>query len=177
MPDFTILHGCRTIQLTRGLNTLIDEADWEWASQFFWNASGGERRYTWYACRGHKIGNRRIGVMGKTYRLHRELINAPADSKVDHQNGDGLDNRRANLRIATQGQNQQNRRKRKGKSRFKGVWFAGDGTPCASIQIDKKVHRLGRYPSEEDAARAYDRAAREHFGEFACTNADVFGDY
>lgn len=97
--------------------------------------------------------------------MHREIVDAP---EVDHRNGDRVDNRRANLRAATHLQNCQNARP-KGQSRFKGVsryrerWHARIKVPGRRID-------LGSFHDEESAARAYDVAAREHFGEFARLN-------
>ena len=105
--------------------------------------------------------------------LHRLIMNAPSGVQVDHRNGNGLDNRRSNLRIATNQQNHHNTKAhRDGTSRFKGVhWESGREKWQAQITTPGGKHKtLGRFTVEEDAARAYDRAAREAFGEFARCN-------
>ncbi len=96
--------------------------------------------------------------------------------EIDHRNGDTLDNRRKNLRVVTKNQNQQNRHHVEGRSRFKGVGWC-QYSWRAYIKVNQKFIHIGMFPTEEDAARAYDVVAREHFGEFACTNADLYGAY
>jgi len=89
---------------------------------------------------------------------------------VDHINGDGLDNRRANLRAATPKQNVWNSRGY-GRSKYKGIWLdKSSGKWCARIKVGDKVRNLGRYVDEETAARAYDAAARGVHKEFARLN-------
>ena len=91
---------------------------------------------------------------------------------VDHINGDRLDNRRFNLRLCTNQQNQMNKTKRVGSSsRFKGVYFQKTSRKwVAAIQKDRKLKHIGLFSDELDAARAYDAAAKEAFGEFAWLN-------
>jgi hypothetical protein len=104
--------------------------------------------------------------------MHRVLLNAPASLHVDHVNGNGLDNQRSNIRLATPGENQHNGRLRKNNSSgFKGVsWVTRDKRWQVSIWLGGKQRALGRFQNLEDAARAYDNAARELFGEFARLN-------
>lgn len=91
--------------------------------------------------------------------------------EIDHINGIRLDNRYANLRCVTHRQNSMNSLPRKGSSRFKGVSFCGQtGRWKAQIAPDGVNYNLGRFTTEEEAARAYDSAARAHFGEFAKLN-------
>ncbi|MEN6533310.1 MAG: HNH endonuclease [Bryobacteraceae bacterium] len=86
---------------------------------------------------------------------------------VDHKNGNGLDNRRCNLRPATRAQNRQNSNSHTG--RFKGIAFE-NGKWVAKIRVGGPVIYLGRFSDEIEAARAYDDAARKHHGEFARPN-------
>ena len=88
--------------------------------------------------------------------------------QVDHKNRNGLDNRRDNLRLATHGQNLANS-KTHSESGFKGV-EKNKHRFYASISIDGKTKKLGGYDTPEEAARAYDEAALEQFGEFARIN-------
>jgi hypothetical protein len=106
--------------------------------------------------------------------MHRFLI-GEAGLYVDHRNGDGLDNRRANLRSATNSQNQANRGKSKrNKSGFKGVYFHKPAQKfLASIQFEGKLRHLGLFADPIEAAKAYDAAALEYFGQFAKTNFEV----
>ena len=88
--------------------------------------------------------------------------------ETDHINHDGLDNRRANLRPATSSQNKGNQRPRiSGTSPYKGVSRAFKGKPW---QVFVGHEYVGTFDDEVEAARAYDAAARERFGEFACPN-------
>jgi hypothetical protein len=115
-------------------------------------------------------------VNGRTQRLHTFLTGWPL---VDHRNGNGLDNRRANLRPATPGQNNANaRRSRLNTSGFKGVSLhAHSGLWRAYITADGKTRHLGYFHSPEDGARAYDAAAIELFGEFARPNFPRIEEY
>ena len=100
-------------------------------------------------------------------------MNAPKGLLVDHENGDTLDNRRANLRLATHYQNTCNRRKIKSKtsSRFIGLYFEKRSSRwVTAIKNHGKKIYLGRFKSEIDAAHAYDEAAKKYHGEFAHLN-------
>ena len=86
---------------------------------------------------------------------------------VDHANGDGLDNRRSNLRVATQSQNMQNANKKGGKHGYKGINDCRGNRYTASIRVDGKPTGLGAYPTPLDAHKAYCIAALKYHGEFA----------
>jgi len=99
--------------------------------------------------------------------LHRLILGEP-DSLVDHVSGDGLDNRRANLRLCTQSQNMRNRRAY-GRSKYLGVAFDKDARKRPwSVTIGRA--RVGRFLTEEEAALAYDEAASKQYGAFARLN-------
>lgn len=111
--------------------------------------------------------------------MHRLILGLAPGQVGDHRNGNGLDNRRENLRMATYSQNNQNARPSSKKaSPFKGVSircnrFGGryKARPwAAEIHVDGRKIGLGSFPDEVSAAKAYDVAAREHFGEFAKLN-------
>jgi hypothetical protein len=112
--------------------------------------------------------------------MHRMVMKAPPDMLVDHINQNGLDNRRSNLRLATGAQNQRNAHGRgihRGKpssSRFRGVSRSGMKW-SAHISVNGKNIRLGTFRTEEQAARAYDTAARIYHKEFARLNFDDIG--
>jgi hypothetical protein len=109
--------------------------------------------------------------------MHRVIMDANAGMEVDHEKHRPLpekvvDNRKANLRVCTTQQNQANRRPNRGcTSAFKGVsLLKREGKWRAQITVDGRNRYLGRFTDEFAAARAYDAAALEHFGEFAHTN-------
>ncbi|MGA2914629.1 MAG: HNH endonuclease [Sedimentisphaerales bacterium] len=103
--------------------------------------------------------------------MHREIMNAPRGIIVDHKNGDGLDNTKANLRLATPAQNASNRRRKKNSSSiYKGVTHRKNNYYEAVISCNGTYKYLGRFKCQEDAAKAYDKAAKELFGEYAALN-------
>lgn len=126
----------------------------------------------WYIKKPKKSRYSRYAINGKGEFLHREIMNPPKGIAIDHINGDGLDNRRANLRIADACQNQWNqRRKENGTSKFKGVsWCTRVKKWAIQICYKQKFIWLGYYDDEVEAARAYDRAAVKYFGVFARLN-------
>jgi len=151
----------RYLSLTRGKYAIVDAADYPALSKHKWFAQPTERGRTFYAARTHK---------GRAVSMHRQIMKPPKAMVVDHINGNGLDNRRCNLRICTQLQNSQNsRRRRPGKSRYRGVFPRGDKWQAA-IQHDGKPLYLGLFDSEVEAALARDRKALELAGEFAVLN-------
>ena len=157
----------KKIELTKGRFTWVDDEDYDSLGKHPWhiNTRG-------YAARTiHNKGNQ------KNIRMHREIMNTPVGMQTDHINHDKLDNRRSNLRICTNGQNQQNGKKCRtygGKtpsSKYKGVSFNKRKNKWASnIVINKEMIFLGYYSDETQAAHTYDQAAHEMFGEFARLN-------
>lgn len=159
-----------SIPLTQGKVALVDDEDAASVSQFKWralrcNRKNGEDNF--YAIRTVSINGRET-----TQAMHKLLL--PGQGTVDHKDGDGLNNQRSsNLRPASVTLNHANRiMLPSGKtSRFRGVcWARTRGKWQAAITINKKPKALGRFHLEEDAARAYDRAAKVAFGDFARLN-------
>jgi hypothetical protein len=149
------------IELTRGYQATVDDDDLPFVAGFKWRAQ--IMPTTVYAVR--QEGGR---ATRRVIYLHGFLTGWP---RVDHIDCDGLNNRRSNLRAATQQENLRNTRKRAGTtSQYKGVWLHAPGRWRAAINIDGVKRYLGLYRSETEAAVAYDTAARELFGEFARLN-------
>lgn len=135
------------------------------------------RRHTWfvrtwrgksYAMRGIQEGHGAKHRRVRHVRMHRELVGAPAGMGVDHINGDGLDNRRSNLRLATQQLNNYNQRLlRSNTSGHKGVsWHKQNGMWRVAVCANRKQHHGGLFRRLEDAVQAA-RALRERLhGEF-----------
>lgn len=144
----------------RGGCVALDEVDLSLVSDRRWYHSG-----VGYAQSDSRTTGR--------WSMHRLLMSAPSDLQVDHVNGDPLDNRRGNLRVIPGGANQRNMRTKKMRegTGFKGVCYDKVNDKwCAKIGVDGKAIWLGRHDTAEAAAFAYDKAAREHFGEMACCN-------
>lgn len=142
-----------------GKHAIVDDEDYDFLIQ-----------YKWYAnLDGYAVMNHFLLEDGQSALMHRLLMGTPYNLQIDHINGDRLDNRRCNLRICNTAQNNQNMRPgaRHGTSQFKGVhWCATRHKWCAMIKGDYRRYNLGRFDSEIEAARAYDRKAAELFGEF-----------
>ncbi len=141
--------------------TFVDDGDVELASQHSWSLQVSPSGTQYARCHAFHGQERRCGVY-----LHALL----AGPYMDHADGDGLNNRRSNLRPATRVQNGGNRKpNRLGSSQFKGVCRFRGGWRALIQQGSSKRH-LGVFMSEEEAARAYDAAAIQVFGEFARLN-------
>lgn len=155
----------REIQLSRGMVALVDEADYESVTAY--GAWCADRSGNTYYARKNLYSP---GQPPRSLLMHRLITGWPY---VDHRNGDGLDNRRTNLRPATHAQNMANKRRyRNNTSGFKGVTRnTGTGRPWrAALKVDGRRIHLGYFDTAEDAARAYDAGALDLFGEFARPN-------
>lgn len=143
---------------------LIDDEDWKRISLYCWHLAPQFRQPDKYKVRGE--------IDGKKVFLHRFIMNFPKSCKIDHINGDTLDNRKCNLRICTQAENAYNRKiNSNNKSGFKGVHFKRANQKwCAQIQFNRKSIHLGYFNDKLQAAKAYDTAAIKLFGVFAKLN-------
>jgi hypothetical protein len=107
----------------------------------------------------------------QTIYLHRMIARTPAGSITDHINGDRLDNRRKNLRVASSSQNNANAHDRPRRSGYRGVYHhRPTGRWVGQISVDGHLRHLGLFEDPEQAARAYDLAARVAWGTYARTN-------
>jgi hypothetical protein len=154
------------IQLTQGKVALVDDEDYPKLIKYKWFASLSTNTY--YARR--RVGKNHID-------LHRFILNIKSNEECDHINGDGLDNRKFNLRICTHHQNTCNRSKNSRtlcSSKYKGVYYNKKRKKWQSqIRANQETHYLGRFKNEIDAAKAYDKAAKIYFGNYAKLNFNV----
>lgn len=162
------MSDCRELIIRGGHIAIVDAEDYERASKLSWNLD--DKGYP----RAHiKNGysDRVKGVLRKRpmVRLHQFVMNAAKGSRYDHEDGNPLNNRKSNLRPCTQRQNTFNR-KPEGNRKYKGTEQLPSGSWRASLRHDGKMFRKGPFPSENEAAEAYNKMAVEHFGEFARLN-------
>lgn len=163
------------IPLGADLFSVVDDQDFELLAAHRWHV---KRTHSGHM---YAVRNNPRGVSPRVIKMHRTILEAPADILVDHWNGDGLDNRRENLRFATVSQNGANRRVVLNQHGYKGVfrvpYSQNKGRRWqrrkqwkATLVVDKRAVSLGYYLSPEEAADAYDCGAVRYFGEFAATN-------
>ena len=154
----------KVINLTRGFKTIVDDCDYALVSCFKWHARINKNKV--YAARTLNSGQKIF--------LHRLILGLDRNRLIeaDHINGDGLDNRRSNLRACSRVENCRNLKKRSDNtSGFKGVQWDKERKRWTSIiYINGKLTRIGRFLKKLDAVNAYDKKAKEEFGEFANPN-------
>jgi len=150
----------RYIPLTQGKFAVVSVEDYERLSQYNWCISRSGRRL--YACRNEN---------GRHIAMHRFLMNPPKGMVVDHIDGDGLNNRRSNLRVCTQQQNLWNTRPTGKSSKYKGVSRDKQKKKwVVYVRCNDENLYCGRFDDEVEAARVYDREAFARFGAFAYLN-------
>jgi hypothetical protein len=160
------LKAYRRIFLTQDQVTLVSLEDFQ-------------DRFGWYAMKmdGEYVAARKVwhGSTRVNEYMARRIMQAPEGVQVDHKNGNHLDNRRLNLRLATNQQNQCNRGPQcNNTSGYKGVtWHKYDQRWKAQIWVNQKNHNLGSFDDPVEAAKAYDAAALELHGRFARLNFPV----
>lgn len=159
------------IPLTDGFVTVVNKHDAARLLRHDWfvlKVGKHPKRRLWYAARYVTEGGTR-----RTVLMHREILGVPDSLTVDHRNGNGLDNRRGNLRPATRRDQMRNKRKAGNQktSRYKGVYWSHERKIwCVQIRINRKLVASGRSLSEKDAAELYNLLAKHYYGEFARPN-------
>jgi len=159
----------KKIKLTQGKVTIVDDEDYEWLSQWEWYyAKNNPKDRYGYARRNSKYN----GGKRKTILMHREVLKAEKEEICDHINHNGLDNRKSNLRIVTSRQNAANRRKRiDSSSKYRGVvWYKRD----KKWRVAVGCKHIGYFQDIKEAALAYNKKAREVYGDYAYQNKVCF---
>lgn len=161
------LAAMKYINLTQGQVAIVDAIDFVSLSKFKWHALR-QRDGSFCACRMSQRPNRQ-----RIY-MHREIMGV-VDRQffVDHKNHNTLDNRRINIRIATPAQNRHNSRPNNEKktSKYLGVsWSQAHKSYRVVLAVNGKQQVIARSVDERRAARIYNKAAKEHYGEFAYLN-------
>lgn len=165
------LDGGRLIPLTKGYFAIVDDDDYERLAPAKWNVKISKHRVAMYAMRGAWIAaeKRRTTIL-----MHRAVIDVPEGMEIDHINGNGLDNRKANLRVCTKSQNLANRYfKHTSVSEYRGVIPGRAGNWIAVIVWNNLRIRTNSLADKEVAIRAYNALAKEFHGEFAVLNNDL----
>lgn len=160
----------RKIKLTpKGLEktAIVDDEDFKVISKFKWryHLSGGYASRNFLSEEGKQ----------KTILMHRFIIGARPKEIVDHKNGNGLDNRKSNLRICTHAQNIQNQKLHANNtSGAKGVdWLPKKKRWRSRIQANKRGYVIGTYRTLDEAVAAYDAASRAIHGVFGRQNSNL----
>lgn len=160
------------ICLSQGKVAIVNNSDFVNLSRWKWNALRG-RDGKFYAVR---TSQKSESPIRKTIYMHRVILGVTRLVEVDHKDGDGLNNKRRNLRTATATQNRRNQglERCNNTSGFKGVtWHKNRNKWQAQIGMGgrkRKVIYLGLYSAPREAAIAYDLAAKKLYGRFARLN-------
>lgn len=143
----------------------VDDEIYDYLSQFVWYTR--KDRKTKYAIRFDTINGKKTSI-----QMHRDIMKLTDTRLIDHIDGNRLNNQKDNLRICNNSENHMNRGKqRNNTSGYKGVtWHKKDKKWQAQIIKERKCYYLGSFVDPEDAARAYDKKAKELHGQFAKLN-------
>jgi hypothetical protein len=153
----------KTIPLTQGKVAIVDDEDYNKLIQFKWSARRDSKSGTWYALHTYREGNG-----WKTILMHRKIVNASDGMDVDHENHNGLDNRKFNLRVCKHRYNCRNRRiQSNNTSDVAGVsWHKRDKKWMVYVRIDGKLKHFGYYSNLDEAIHVRHDAEKKYFGEF-----------
>ena len=153
----------KRIPLTQNKYALVDDEDFEEMSKYNWRFAQG------YAIRHVRKDKEKRRT---TTRMHRMILDVKKGRDIDHVDGNGLNNQKINLRIATESQNMMNRKLNKNnKSGYKGVHWHIMGKWLAQIRCFGKGTYLGVFDNKLEAAKVYNEKAKELFGKFARLNS------
>ena len=163
----------KLIPLTKGKFAIVDAEDFEWLNQWKWYVVECDNKF--YAARNEWISGIERSKATKRIYMHRQILQVKKGLEIDHVDGDSLNNCRFNLRLSTRSQNAANRGKQSNnKSGFKGVVLLKDQPRnkkyLSIIRVNQKNISLGVFLTKEEAALAYNEAAKQYFGEFANFN-------
>lgn len=163
--SFDLEDGTTVVFLTQGTRCIVDTDEWKNLKDFSWYAGGHKHRR--YVTSQKTVAGKRT-----VYYMHRMITGCPDGLMVDHINHDTLDNRKQNLRVCTNQENQFNKKaKVTAKTNYKGVYFFRRTSRWyAQICLNGKNKHLGYYKTELEAAVAYNNAANRHYGAFSYLN-------
>jgi hypothetical protein len=146
----------KKIELTQGKYTIVDDEDYEFLNQWQWHVNRKKCKTSSDLLYAKRFEKR------KTITMHRLILNAPKGMDVDHINGNGLDNRKCNLRIVSHRENMQNLTKFKGTSKYPGVyWHKEKQKWHVKFKIGEKNHHVGYFVDEKKAYDAYLEATKD----------------
>lgn len=159
----------RFITLHNNMRAKVSASDYEWLNKYHWTAVWGETSQTWYAT---------ARIDGHNVKMHRLILKAKKGQIVDHQDFNGINNARDNIQIVSASVSRHRIRKPRFSphggtptSKYRGVsWQAATESWYAEITKEGKTYFLGRFDSEIDAAKAFNRKARQLYGKFAMLN-------
>jgi hypothetical protein len=155
----------KTINLTKGYSTIIDDKDYDYLAQWRWYASVTSKGFVYAKKVGIKNGKK------AEYSMSRVIMHTPDGLFCDHINHNTLDNRRSNLRNCTRAENGRNKTPCRKTSRYLGVYRRkSNGKYDATIMINGRVTHLGSFSHDWAAAIKYDTVAKKYHGEFANLN-------
>lgn len=160
----------KRIPLSQNQFALVDDDDFERINQYNWYLGGNYYK----GVRTNLYAIRRPNVENPYGSIHRMIMLAPAGCAVDHIDGNGLNDQKSNLRLATAFQNSGNRKNNSNRAN-KGIRLVGSGRYQANLKTGRKSFYLGTFDTIDEAEVAYDQAAVQIWGAFAKTNAVLKG--